>query len=72
MHEVSEYLDGELTTEMKQELERHFTGCKHCRAVLDQVRKTIDIFCDNQKIELPPEISSRLHEAVKRKLGARP
>lgn len=71
MSELSEYLDGELTPELKGELERHMEGCKHCRTVLDQVRMTIDILCDKQRIELPPDISSRLHQAVKRRLGPR-
>jgi anti-sigma factor RsiW len=70
MREISEYLDGELTPEMKGEIERHLAGCGHCRTVLDQVRMTIDIFCDQQKITLSPEISARLHQAVKRRLSA--
>jgi anti-sigma factor RsiW len=71
LREVSEYLDGELTQEFQNELERHLKGCEHCRTMLDQVRMTIDIFCDKQKIELPKDMSERLHRAVKRRLDAR-
>lgn len=70
MREISEYLDGELTPDMKRQIERHLEGCGHCRTVLDQVRMTIDIFCDQQKVELPQDISARLHQAVKRRLSA--
>jgi anti-sigma factor RsiW len=72
MRELSEYLDGELTPELKDEIQGHLAGCKHCSTVFDQVRMTIDIFCDEQKVELPADVSARLHKAVKRRLSLSP
>jgi len=50
------------------ELERHLNDCADCRLVIDQTKKTINIFCDCEPIELPGEVRNRLHEALRRKL----
>jgi len=36
--------------------------------VVDQVRLTVDVFCDSKPVELPSDIKSRLHEALRRKM----
>ena len=68
IRELSNYIDGELDGELKRELERHFANCEECRLVVDQTKKTIDIFCDCEPIELPGDMRKRLHEALLRKL----
>lgn len=66
--EISNYIDGELELPVKQELERHFEHCEDCRMVVDQTRLTVEIFCDSKPVELPADVKSRLHEALRRKL----
>jgi hypothetical protein len=53
---------------MKQEIESHLDGCKECKLVVNQTKKTIEIFCDSEPVELPGDVRSRLHEAVRRRL----
>jgi hypothetical protein len=36
--------------------------------VVDQTRLTVEIFCDSKLVELPGDVKSRLHEALRRKL----
>jgi anti-sigma factor (TIGR02949 family) len=68
IHELSEFIDGELDAGSKQELEGHLAECSDCKLIVDQTKKTIEIFCDSEPVELPGEVRNRLHEILRRKL----
>ena len=68
IREISNYLDGDLDVETKQELEKHLDHCEDCTMVVNQTRMTVDIFCDSEPVELPAEVRSRLHDALRRKI----
>jgi len=68
IHDLSNYIDDELDADLKQELESHLKDCSDCQLVVDQTKKTIEIFCDSEPVELPNDVRSRLHDAVRRKL----
>ena len=68
IHELSNFIDGDLDRALKLELENHLKDCADCRLVVDQTKKTIEIFCDSEPIELPAEARTRLHEALRRNL----
>jgi len=68
IREISNYIDGELELTMKQELERHLQHCEDCTMVVDQTKLTVEIFCDSRPVDLPREVKSRLHEALRRKI----
>jgi anti-sigma factor RsiW len=68
VHEISNYIDGELDAATKQELQRHLTDCKECMLVVNQTKMTVELFCDSQPVELPQDVRSRLHEALQRKI----
>jgi anti-sigma factor RsiW len=70
IRELSDYLDGDLGMAEKQELERHLEDCEDCKMVVDQTRLTVEIFCDEEQVELPTDVRSRLHEALQRKINA--
>ncbi len=70
IREISDYIDGELVLSVKQELERHLEHCEECKMVVDQTRLTVDVFCDSKPIDLPGDVKSRLHDALRRKLHA--
>jgi predicted anti-sigma-YlaC factor YlaD len=67
--ELSNYLDGELEMVVKQELEQHLEDCEECKLAVDQTKLTVDIFCDSEPVELPPDVQTRLHEALRRKFS---
>ena len=69
IRELSKYLDGELEQAVKQELEQHLEHCEDCKMVVDQTKLTVDIFCDSEPVELPPDVQTRLHEALRRKFS---
>jgi len=68
IHELSEYLDGELDANARAELERHLERCEDCRLVVDTTRKTIQIFCNSEPVPLPTDVRERLHAALEKRL----
>jgi len=68
IREISDYIDGELVLSVRQELERHLEHCEECKTVVDQTRLTEDRFCHSKPIDLPGDVKSRLHDALRRKL----
>jgi anti-sigma factor RsiW len=68
IREISNYIDGDLDLAMKQELEGHLEDCEECKMVVDQTKLTVEIFCDSKLVELPADVKSRLHDALRRKL----
>ena len=68
IRELSNYIDGDLDPALKQELERHLAHCEDCTMVVDQTRKTIQIFSGSEPVNLPSDVKSRLHDALHKKL----
>jgi len=69
IREISDYIDAALEPEVKKELEQHMEHCKDCKMVVDQTKRTVDVFCDSEPIELPIDVKTRLHEALRRKIS---
>jgi len=69
IREISNFIDGALESAEKHELERHLEHCEDCKIVVDQTKLTIAVFCDSEPVELPTDVRSRLHEALRRKLS---
>jgi anti-sigma factor RsiW len=67
LQELSNFIDGDLDPELKQELESHLKACADCRLVVNQTKKTIEIFCDSEPVELPGDVQARLHDVLRRK-----
>jgi anti-sigma factor RsiW len=44
LHSLSDYIDGELSESLCQELEQHLDGCQNCQVVLDTMKKTIELY----------------------------
>jgi anti-sigma factor RsiW len=69
IHEISSFLDGELDAGLKAHLEQHFAECDDCRLIMVQTKKTIEIFVNDEPVELPAEVRSRLHGALRKRLS---
>ncbi len=61
LSELSNYLDGEVSPELKRVIEEHLAGCHRCTLVYDTTRKTLKIVTEVEAFELPLHISARLH-----------
>jgi putative zinc finger protein len=62
--EVSNYLDGEVTPDLRAAIEEHVRGCKHCTAVLDGTRNVVQLYGDERMVEVPLGFSYRLHRRL--------
>ncbi len=59
--ELSNYLDEEVSLELKAALEEHLSRCYRCSLVFDTTRKTLKIVSEAGPFELPLEASARLY-----------
>lgn len=57
--EISNYLEGEVSPELRAAMEAHFRECRHCTAVLDGTRNVMHLYADDRAIELPASFSKR-------------
>ncbi len=62
--EISNYLDEDLSPDIRRALEAHLATCRTCHILLDSVRKTLRIVTDSGSFELPLERSSPLVERI--------
>jgi len=67
LQKLSDYLDDAANLTMKAELERHLSKCRKCRVIWDTTRKTVRVFKGLEPYPLPPQLESRLLEAIARK-----
>ncbi len=62
---LSDYINGELSEELCQELQRHMEGCENCRVVYDTMTKTIYLYkLDCEETEVPDDVRGRLFEKL--------
>ncbi len=62
---LSEYIDGELSPELCQEIEKHLAGCDNCRVVLNTTKRTIDLVqAPAEKTDLPDDVRERLFKRL--------
>lgn len=72
---LSAYIDGDLSPELCQELEKHLADCDNCRVVLNTTKRTIDlVHSPVERSSLPEEVRERLFKRLNLDdyLGARP
>ena len=67
--ELSNYLDGDISPEVRREVEAHVAQCRHCAALLDSTHNVIVLIADERRLELPVGFSARLRERLERELA---
>jgi anti-sigma factor (TIGR02949 family) len=58
--ELSDYLDGDLTPELRAQIEHHLEACHHCTAVDDGLQNIVRLLGNEKVIALPEGFSRRL------------
>ena len=64
LDELSDYLDGAASVEMCAEIERHLAGCADCTAVVDTLRRTIELYHKLPGPALPEAARERLYKSL--------
>ena len=62
--ELSDYLEGDVSPELRLRIEEHLQTCDHCRAVCDGLRNIVRLLGDEEAIELPEGFSQRLYKRL--------
>jgi len=65
IRELSNYLDNDVSEELRIDIETHLPTCAHCNAIFDGMRNTISLTGDGRAFELPIGFSQRLRERIR-------
>jgi anti-sigma factor RsiW len=65
---VSSYIDGELEAPVVAEIELHLKECDDCTILVRQTKLTVRWYYDSDLVDLPVDVSARLHETLRRKI----
>jgi len=62
---LSSYIDGDLSPDLCDELEKHLAGCTDCQVVLNTTKRTIDlVHTPLEKPDLPEDVRERLFKRL--------
>jgi anti-sigma factor RsiW len=60
IRELSNYIDEDVTPQLREQIVAHLPRCSHCAAVYDGLRNTIKLMADGRAFDLPAGFSRRL------------
>jgi hypothetical protein len=63
-HELSNYLDGQVSPDLRAAMEEHLRRCQKCSAVLEGTRNVIGLYGKDNMFEPPQGFSQRLHKRL--------
>jgi len=62
--EVSNYVDGEVASDLRAAMDQHFHECQKCTAVLEGMRNVVQLYGDERMVEMPLGFGHRLHRRL--------
>jgi hypothetical protein len=62
--EVSNYLDGEVSPDLRAAMDEHFLVCQKCTAILKGTRNVVGLYGEERMFEPPQGFSQRLHRRL--------
>jgi hypothetical protein len=65
--EISNYIDGDVSPELRARMEAHFKTCRHCTAVCDGTRNVVRLIGDGKVFGVPAGFSERLFSKLPRR-----
>ena len=61
---LNEYVDGALDPGVCAGFEKHLAGCNPCQVVVDNIRKTIDLYKAGEPYPMPAEFRDGLRAVL--------
>ena len=65
--EISNYIDNDVSPDLRARVEAHFKKCAHCSAILDGTRNIVRLIGDGVEYPLPAGFGKRLYDKIKEK-----
>ena len=62
--ELTNYMEGDVTAEMRERIAEHLSACAHCRAVFDGSKNVVQLLGNGKTLELPSGFSRRLYDRL--------
>jgi predicted anti-sigma-YlaC factor YlaD len=66
--EFADYLENQVSPEVRQELELHLSQCRACHVLYDSTRKTVKVVSESDSFELPQNVFDPIIDRVMAKL----
>jgi hypothetical protein len=66
--EISNYVEGDLTPELRQAVDEHLRECRPCMAVHDGAKSLIRLVGDPRAFQVPTEFSQRLYRRLQQEI----
>jgi anti-sigma factor RsiW len=70
LRELSDYLDENTDAELRDKLEKHIAECPNCWVIHNTTLKTIQIYRGMEPVPIPPDVETRLMQALEKKMAA--
>ena len=67
--ELANYMEDDISPDMRARVEQHFRMCQGCNAIYDGLRNVIRLVSDSEIIELPQGFSVRLYRRLSGTIG---
>ena len=66
LDEMADYLDGDISQEVRVSLESHLAKCPDCWVLLDETRQTVEIVQKTACHPMPDDVKNRLVDAIQK------
>jgi hypothetical protein len=67
--DISDYVDGELDTELRQDIARHIATCQRCTAVYTGTVNIVQLYGDERMFSIPAQFVPALHRRLSARLS---
>ena len=64
MAAIGDYLEGDVATEVRLQLEAHLSHCTTCQVVYDSARKTVRVLTDSGSFDLPEAAATPITKRI--------
>jgi anti-sigma factor RsiW len=64
---LNDYVDGDIDPSICEHFDGHLADCQPCQVVVDTIQKTVTLYKDEARYELPIPFRDRLHAALREK-----
>jgi anti-sigma factor RsiW len=63
--EISNYIDADVSPELRERMEAHLRTCAHCSAVLDGMQNIVGLIGDGKLFQMPEGFNKRLYDKIR-------
>jgi len=65
LNKLDDYLDGQVTADLRRELEAHLAHCRMCAVLVDGTRKSVTIVTESRSFQLPADASTKIMAKIR-------